>query len=195
MAKADAENRAEVLLSIIAVALFALFFWAGGRDYQVIAAPEGKYALWLDIEKAADRAGFKPEFIYAICVAESSLNPKARAKGDYARGLMQVSRVAWKEVSQRPYSQAFHPQANLEVGTAYLDHLKQFLEERNQFSYPLLAACYRYGPYAVQDAGFRISRLEQPENLIYQQLFAGNEAPVALPKDPSATDSIKPSDA
>lgn len=196
MGKKDSARSFELGLSGVAVVVFALFFWLG-RPEPMENAPDTpeRYAVWLDVKARAEAAGLEPGFVFAICVAESSLNPKARAKGDYARGLMQVSRVAWKEVSQRPYSQAFHPQANLEVGTAYLDHLKQFLEERNQFSYPLLAACYRYGPYAVQDAGFRISRLEQPENLIYQQLFAGNEAPVALPKDPSATDSIKPSDA
>jgi len=185
MANPDAENRAELYLSIATVVVFALFYWLAQPGYskEPIKGPEGKYALWLDIEKAADQVGLKPEFIYAICVAESTLNP--RADSGYAKGLMQLSKVAWKEVSKRPYSQAYNPQANLEVGAAYLNHLKEFLEKHGKFDYALLAACYRYGPYAVKDAGFRISRLKKPHNKIYQQLFAGNTAPVEIPAKPS----------
>ncbi len=181
MANIREEQRSELFLSITAAVVFALFYWLAqpGYSYKKIAGPEGQYALWLDIKKASENSGLKPEFVYAICVAESTLNP--RADSGYARGLMQLSKVAWKEVSNRPYSQAYNPKINVEVGATYLNHLKTFLEEYGKFSYARLAACYRYGPYALKDADWDVNRLADPQNKIYQQLFAGNTAPVEIP--------------
>lgn len=177
-------QRSELVLSIFAIVAFALFFWLARTNHQQILGPEGKYQLWLDIEQAANEGGLKPEFVYAICVAESTLNP--RADSGYAKGLMQLSQVAWKEVSDRPYSQAYNPKVNVEVGVAYLNHLKEFLEQNDSFSYPKLAASYRYGPYALKGKDFRVSRMKKPHNIIYQQLFTGNESPVTPPQEPTS---------
>lgn len=187
MANQHEMQRTEIKLSIAAAIIFALFYWIAQPGYskEQIQGPEGKYALWQDIEQVAKNAGLKPEFIYAICVAESTLDPMARSKNDYARGLMQLSRIAWKQVSERPYSQSFDPKVNLEVGAAYLNYLKEKLEKEGKFDYALLAACYRYGPDDVKKADYRLSRLPKPHNKIYQQLFAGNTAPVAIPTKPT----------
>ncbi|WP_309395882.1 transglycosylase SLT domain-containing protein [Cerasicoccus maritimus] len=173
----------EYMLSIAAVVIFAVFFSLARPGFSQIKSPEGKYQIWVDIEQAAKAGDLDPNFVYAICVAESTLDP--RANSGYAKGLMQLSKVAWKEVSKRPYSQAYNPKANLEVGVAYLNHLKDFLNENNAFSYSNLAASYRYGPYALKDADFRPSRLDKPHNLIYQQLFAGVTDPVEIPQAPA----------
>ncbi|WP_309387810.1 transglycosylase SLT domain-containing protein [Cerasicoccus frondis] len=175
---------AELILSIAAVVIFAVFFWLGRPGFSQIKSPEGKYKIWVDIEQAAKAGDLDPNFVYAICVAESTLDP--RANSGYARGLMQLSKVAWKEVSTRPYSQAYNPKTNMEVGVAYLNHLKEFLNENNAFSYANLAASYRYGPYALKDADFRVSRLDEPHNLIYQKLFAGVTDPVETPTAPES---------
>ncbi|MEO0795551.1 MAG: transglycosylase SLT domain-containing protein [Verrucomicrobiota bacterium] len=171
------EKKAELILSIVAVVAFALFFWIA--QPATYSAPEDKAALWLDIRQAAEKADLKAEFVLAICMAESSLNPNADS--GYARGLMQVSRIAWDEVSELPYHEAYEPKTNLEVGTAYLNHLKDFLKANDNFSYANLAASYRFGPYALKDAGYDLKNLQKPANKIYQQLFAGNTAPVPIP--------------
>ncbi|GHC03926.1 lytic transglycosylase domain-containing protein [Cerasicoccus arenae] len=171
-----AQRRFELYLSIVAVGVFALFFWIG-QPRKMDA-----YTVWQDVQAATADTGIKPEFVYAICMAESSLKP--RADSGYARGLMQVSRIGWREVSDVPYAMAYHPETNLKVGVDYLQFLRHFLKQNHAFSYARLAACYRYGPYALKDVGFAVSKLEAPTNKIYQKLFAGNTAPVEIPKPP-----------
>jgi len=56
------------------------------------------------------------------------------------------------------------------------------------FSYPLLAASYRYGPSYVRQRGFDLSQLRKPKNKIYQRIFAGMIRPVSPPRSPPLTD-------
>jgi soluble lytic murein transglycosylase-like protein len=131
------------------------------------------------VEREAAKHGLAPDFVMAIVAAESSFN--ARARNQDARGLMQVRPIAWREVSDTPRWRAWRWQDDIAVGTAYLGFLKAFLEREGHFSYPLLAACYRYGPYRVKGADFRLEELPVTRNKIYRELFEGNPAPLVQP--------------
>ena len=136
--------------------------------------------VWAYIEQIAPRAGLDPEFVYAIAWAESSLNEAARSSA--ARGMMQMTRVAWREVSDESYSMAWQWQTNVRVAIDYLAFCRDFLQARSAYSYPLLAACYRYGPYYVQDQDFEIGNLRKPDNEIYRRIFGGDVRPVLPPQ-------------
>ena len=64
----------------------------------------------------------------------------------------------------------------------YKDELKEMLESQALFSYPRLAASYRYGYGALRKEKFMVSRLKTPINRIYRKLFAGNLNPVEPPQ-------------
>ena len=69
----------------------------------------------------------------------------------------------------------------MEVGILYLERLKGMLESVDLFSYPRLAASYRYGFGALRKEKFMVSRMKAPINRIYRKLFAGELAPVSPP--------------
>ncbi len=161
-----------------AFALGLLLAWRSAPLATQAATPEN---IWEYIEEDAPLHDIDPRFVYAICMAESSLNPTASS--GYANGMMQLSKVAWKEVSDEPYRMATNWHTNVNVGIDYLEHCKVFLEQHGHFSYPLLAACYHKGPYAVKNAGFQIKNLETPQNKIYQQLYAGKLDAVSVPEE------------
>jgi hypothetical protein len=71
----------------------------------------------------------------------------------------------------------------VEVGILYLARLKGMLESVDLFSYPRLAASYRYGYGALRKEKFMVSRMKTPVNRIYRKLFAGELSPVAPPED------------
>lgn len=135
--------------------------------------------IWAYIQKESERKGLNPNFVYSIAFAESTLDPYADT--GYARGLMQLSKVAWVTVEKSSYENAYDWKDNINAGTAYLDHLKDELSKSGNFSYPLLAASYRYGINKVRNVNYDISELPKPHNKIYQQLFSGSLAPVAPP--------------
>jgi soluble lytic murein transglycosylase-like protein len=118
--------------------------------------------------------------VYAICHAESSLD--ANAESSVAKGMMQLTEAAWSDVTKLHYRQAFEWETNVEVGMLYLQRLKQMLESQALFSYPRLAASYRYGYGALRKEKFMVSRLKTPINRIYRKLFAGNIKPVEPPQ-------------
>ncbi len=123
--------------------------------------------------------GLDPKFVYAICHAESSLD--ANAETSVARGMMQLTEAAWVDVTELHYRQAFDWETNVEVGMLYLKRLKGMLESQEVFSYPRLAASYRFGYGALRKEKFMVSRLQTPVNRIYRKLFAGDMAPVPPP--------------
>jgi soluble lytic murein transglycosylase-like protein len=135
--------------------------------------------VYSHIVQTVDGTGIDPDFVYALAWAESSLNENARSS--VARGLMQMTKIAWTEVSDTSFSNAWDWKTSIEVGVDYLLFARNFLEKNNVLSYPLLAASYHYGPYYVQKKGFRISNLKKPRNEIYKLLFAGNYQPVVPP--------------
>ena len=123
--------------------------------------------------------GLDPKFVYAICHAESSLD--ANAETSVARGMMQLTEAAWVDVTELHYRQAFDWETNVEVGMLYLKRLKGMLESQEVFSYPRLAASYRFGYGALRKEKFMVSRLQTPVNRIYRKLFAGDMVPVPPP--------------
>ena len=165
---------AAVMGAVVAVLAIILAKTVG--DHSEMVSPE---EVWTYIEEQAPKQGLDPKFVYGIAWAESSLN--ARARSSVARGMMQLTRPAWREVTDESYRHAWDWRTNVRVGIAYLAHCRDFLKDRNEFSYPLLAASYRYGPYHVQNENFTIAQLKEPENEIYQRIFNGNIHPVLPP--------------
>jgi soluble lytic murein transglycosylase-like protein len=136
--------------------------------------------VWPVVYELSVQAELDPEFVYALAWAESGLNASARSS--IARGMMQLTRPAWDEVTDESYRLAWDWQISIRVAIDYLVYCRDYLKSRHSFSYPLLAASYRYGPYYVADKQFDITLLKPPDNEIYQRIFAGNVRPVAPPK-------------
>jgi soluble lytic murein transglycosylase-like protein len=157
----------------------ALFGFASCQllDRNANYVPEEK--VWQKINEEAPEMGLDPHFVYAICHAESSLD--ANAESSVARGMMQLTEAAWVDVTELHYRQAFDWKTNLEVGMLYLKRLKGMLESQGVFSYPRLAASYRFGYGALRKEKFMVSRLRTPLNRIYRKLFAGETSPVNPP--------------
>ncbi len=137
--------------------------------------------VWAHVRETASEYELDPAFVFAIIKAESTFN--ANASNDGARGLMQLRYPAWEMVTDRPFRHAWRWRVNVDQGIAYLAYLRDFLEERDAFSYPNLAVSYRYGHNAFARADFDIERMPAPRNEVYRAIFAGNIAPVALPGD------------
>ena len=138
-----------------------------------------KDKVWVKILRESPVHGLNPNFVYAICHAESSLD--ANAESSVARGMMQLTEAAWIDVTKLHYRQAFDWETNVEVGILYLARLKEMLKSQGLFSYPRLAASYRYGYGALRKEKFMVSRLKIPINRIYRKLFAGELSPVEPP--------------
>ena len=136
--------------------------------------------VWVKIKEQGPVHGLNPSFIYAICHAESSLN--ANAESSVARGMMQLTEAAWQDVTKLHYRQAFEWETNVEVGILYLSRLKGMLESVDLFSYPRLAASYRYGYGTLRKEKFMVSRMKTPVNRVYRKLFAGELSPVTPPE-------------
>ena len=138
--------------------------------------------LWREVVREASARDLDPGFVYAIIFAESSFN--AHAHNQNARGLMQLTPPAWEEVTNRPFYYAWNWRLNLQAGLDYLVYCRAVLERHGSFSYPNLAAAYRYGPFHLQREGFSVARMPRPTNLVYQELFRGNIHPVPWPGRP-----------
>jgi soluble lytic murein transglycosylase-like protein len=136
--------------------------------------------VWEKIKTEAPQLGLDPSFVFAICHAESSLN--ANAESSIAKGMMQLTEAAWSDVTKLHYRTAFQWETNIEVGMLYLKRLKGMLESVDLFSYPRLAASYRYGYSALRREQFMVSRMKTPVNRIYRKLFAGTIDPVPVPE-------------
>ena len=132
--------------------------------------------VWRKVQQEAALYDLEPEFVFAIVFAESSFRPRAKNTG--GNGIMQVSPATWSDMTEYPYEMVWDWQANIEVGTAYLGWCREYLEAKNQFSYPLLAACYNKGPDFVRKNGFDIKKVGKTTNETYLQLFRGNLSPV-----------------
>lgn len=159
----------------VVVGVLAIVLSSSLQDSEPVAPEE----VWAYVEEQASQVGLNPDFVYALVWAESSLNPAARSS--VARGMMQLTRAAWEEVSDESYRHAWDWRTNIRVGIDYLVFCRDFLQQRDSFNYPLLAASYRYGPYYVQNKGFKLSSIKRPRNEIYKRLFLGNLRPVERP--------------
>lgn len=166
---------AAVLGIVVGVLAFTLTRNLGERSTKVSAQE-----VWEFVQEQAPQRNLEPEFVYALVWAESSLD--ARARSSVARGMMQLTKPAWEEVSQESYRHAWDWRTNIRVGIDYLAFCRDFLVKHDSFNYPLLAAAYRYGPYYVEKKNFNLQQVKQPKNEIYRRIFEGNVRPVAPPE-------------
>jgi len=115
-----------------------------------------------------------PEEVVASLLVDSVIQIESGGRagivgGKGERGLMQIKEGTWRDTTRRifgrpvSFDQAFRPDVNRTVGTAYLAHLHQFiLANRDQWQADersLLLACYNAGPQRVAKAGFDLNRL------------------------------------
>ncbi len=142
--------------------------------------------VWSYVRQVSAQQNLDPEFVYALAWAESSLN--ATARSSVTRGMMQLTKPAWRQVSDESYRLAWDWKTNVRVAVDYLVFCRDYLKKHDAFSYPLLAASYRYGPSYVRQRGFDLSQLRKPKNKIYQRIFAGMIRPVSPPRSPPLTD-------
>lgn len=163
-----------ILGLVVGVLAFTVTHSLGHRSEQVTTTD-----VWALIQELAPQRNLDPEFVYALAWAESSL--KANARSSIARGMMQLTKPAWEQVTDESYQQAWDWRTNVRVGIDYLAYCRDYLKHNDSFSYPLLAASYRYGPYHVKKKKFNIRALKKPKNEIYRRIFAGNIRPVAPP--------------
>lgn len=168
-----------LLIALIAAAVLMIggsigYFFNSRTTSTQTTVPS--WRVWREVQTQARTAGLDPGFVYAIIWAESSLRPQAETS--VARGMMQLTEGAWTTVSNRPYWQAWDWRVNIAVGIDYLAYCRSRLEANDQFSYPLLAASFRFGPTHVSSNGYDLNRIRQPDNPIYASLFAGDLRPV-----------------
>ena len=123
-----------------------------------------------------------PESKIRLCNLSCRKQLECECQSSVARGMMQLTEAAWSDVTELHYRQAFEWKTNIEVGMLYLKRLKGMLERVDMFSYPRLAAAYRFGYGALKKEKFMVSRLKTPINRIYRKLFAGEIEPVDPPK-------------
>jgi soluble lytic murein transglycosylase len=102
------------------------------------------------IQTMAKKYNLPPEFIYAIIRQESAFRTKAVSRVG-ARGLMQLMPKTAKLIAKKKKiaysdkSALFEQKKNIQLGTAYLDHLSQRFEGHLL----LMAASYNAGPSQV----------------------------------------------
>lgn len=92
--------------------------------------PDIPYANNFDIleEEKTSNNPVTNNFIEKLIMKESTNNPRAKSQKG-ARGLMQIMKPTWDEVSERiygkriDYSLAYDPKKNKEIGIAYLNQL------------------------------------------------------------------------
>ena len=151
-----------------------------GTQVDVLSPPT-RAEIWAAIPPLAERYRMEPAFIYALVIAESNGDPRAR-NGD-ARGLMQLKPAAWRAVSSAPYEPGvWNWRTNLEVSVDYLAYSRSYLHKKTTFSYPLLLAAFHYGLDYVEARRFDVSRLPVPDHPIYRELWRGNLSPVPTPE-------------
>lgn len=174
---------------LVILGLFASYF-----NMQRESAPDfvDQNAVFAKVTAECLPASLHAPFVVGIVRAESAYDANAR-NGKY-RGIMQLSRPVWETYSDEPFSKVYDWELNIEVGVAYLNHLKGMLRKEEKFSYPRLAAAYLHGYNALQEAGFDIKKLPPTENVIYAKLFAGELAPVYFKKPDSNALAVKNTD-
>ncbi|HOW97566.1 MAG TPA: lytic transglycosylase domain-containing protein [Kiritimatiellia bacterium] len=153
--------------SALLLAQLALGGWRSARSSDAELA-DHQILSW-SLEAAELSPVWVPEdcLVEAVIQVESGGDPRKVGKAG-ERGLMQIKRGTWRDVTRRLYGKpvsfdrAFEPELNRIVGRAYLAHLQDFLG-RNQSHWKtdelsLLLACYNAGPTRVAKGGFHPDR-------------------------------------
>lgn len=103
------------------------------------------------IEETCKANNVDPDLVRAIIMTESGGNPNAESP--FARGLMQISKIALKEVNERyglnvKWDEFFDPYQNVSVGILYFKRLLNYYATKYPFnpfaiSYAIMA--YNFG--------------------------------------------------
>ncbi|MBP7830526.1 MAG: lytic transglycosylase domain-containing protein [Kiritimatiellae bacterium] len=156
-----------VLGAVTLLAQLALAGWRSARSSDTELA-DHQIRAWSQ-QKTEVTPAWAPEdcLVEAVIQVESGGNPRKVGKAG-ERGLMQIKKGTWREVTRRlygkplPFDRAFEPELNQIVGRAYLEYLGGFLRQ-NQARWQadelsLLLACYNAGPTRVEKGGFNPAR-------------------------------------
>lgn len=141
------------------------------RDRAVLALAVG-FCLGLAVSsRAGEMEQMTIDFnalVRAITAVESGGNPRAVGTAG-ERGLMQIKGDTWREVTQKqfgeriPFTRAFEPELNQQVGLAYLEQLATRLTENRErwkdSLLPLVVASFHRGPNCLESHGFSTRRL------------------------------------
>lgn len=126
------------------------------------------------LPEVAQRYNHDPKLIQAIIQVESNGDPKAVSPVG-ARGLMQITKGTWEDTVRRlqknwNWDEAFDPVKNMEIGCAYLDWLRKYLEKnRNKWRVPwpeIGLAAYNAGPGSVESYNFDIPPFKETQNYV-----------------------------
>jgi soluble lytic murein transglycosylase-like protein len=161
-------------------ALFLGLLLVGATGAVFAAETIPREQVWAALQAHAKRYRIEPTFIYALVAAESNFD--ASARNGEARGLLQLTPVAWRSVTGQPYQpDVWEWRTNLRTGVDYLAFCRHALHEKKKFSYPLLLAAFHYGFDAVEAAKWDATKFDPPDNPIYRELWRGNLAPLTPP--------------
>jgi len=137
--------------------------------------------VWQFIVRETRSHHIDPGFVFALAMAESSLNAYAVSSNGSARGMMQMSEAAWNDVTRRSWRHAYNWKTNLRMAIRYLALQRERLIDEGQFNYMRLAGAYRWGYGTLRQANFDVNRLPPSTNRIYREIFSGNIRPVPEP--------------
>lgn len=167
------------MLRALASILVGLLAGCGAREPVVLQPTRAE--VWAEAQVQAARYRLEPAFVYALVAAESNFD--AAARNGEARGLLQVKPAAWRTVSSAPYEPTVWDwRENLRVGVEYLAWCRQSLHAQGKFSYPALLASFHYGLDHMRQRDFDPRDVAVPDNAVYRELWRGNLAPVASPR-------------
>lgn len=123
------------------------------------------------IEEASLDYKMNPDYVFALALGQSQINPKAEANG--RRGVMLISQTAWAKVSPLPYDEAFEWQTNIDVTLKYLDYMRAMLKQHGDIDYSHLTAAYLHGIEALEEVNMEVKKLGKSKNPIIQRLLDG----------------------
>ncbi|MAW33714.1 MAG: hypothetical protein CMK56_04830 [Proteobacteria bacterium] len=144
-------------------------------------------------EKVAKKYRLDPEWLTAISIVESSLNPKAISKSN-ALGLMQIKwPLTAKHLGAISRESLFQPCFNIELGGKYLRELL----DRHENDKDLAASAYRVGPTRLSQSktipGVALEYLDRIKDQV--DIFAASTRKMLPPGqgegaiEPSATEN------
>lgn len=156
-----------VLGAIILLAQLALAGWRSARSSDTEIADHQILAWSQETAAVSPVRAQEDSLVEAVIQVESGGNPRKVGRAG-ERGLMQIKKDTWREVTRRLYGKpvsfdrAFEPELNRIVGRAYLDQLRDFVG-RNRAEWKadelsLVLACYNAGPTRVERGGFNPNR-------------------------------------
>ena len=139
------ENPTNMILRANKVLVCLLFLLQGSSVHTVVNA---KLPYSKCFEDVAHRYSLDREWLIAISIVESSLNPRAISSSD-AIGLMQIKwPITAKHLGVNSRDKLFEPCVNIDLGGKYLrELLDRYKDDLNQ-----AASAYRIGPTALDNA-------------------------------------------